>query len=761
MTDAIPILLTEHASALRQLARRLLADDHAAADAVQETWLRAVQAPPTGPRPAAWLETVLRNVVRHRHRAETRRAQREHAAARPEAVASAADATEWRQTLAALSQAIDTLPPAQQDVVFARYFEGRPPRAIARRRGVDVRTVYRDLERARVALRASLARRLGSGHRWRARVGLLLPAAWRHGWRGPIATGALLMASKKIIAVATAAGILSTALLLTPPSSPPTAVARGGEPPAAPTTLSGAAAATPATAERSPVTTADPVEALAPYSYELEMLAFDNGDLPAQRATLWVAPQGHALNHVRTDAHGRALLRWRGRKPTMELLWGSPADYSKGTRLRRTRLHAGQSHRVVVSIASPAAGSRVAVMGRLVSWSRVEIGGASTPIPELFQANDGTHWFETPRTPVTSGAEAVQMWQGITVSTASNFVLFDDAKAENRSAVIFGTATAADGTPAQAALVVASQSEDWTQRHVVRTGDDGTFELALPPGEYFLRAGGGDFGRATTHLAVDASARVPWNPTLARGTELRASLLSPDGAPLAEWFVEIEPDDGSATTVDVARTDADGWFAIPNVDLRPYRLRARPPKVAHMVWQRAAVMPGTEPTFAVDAAATAAGALEVEARDDHGVPFAGCEVRVWNSALDEATRVAHTGEDGRTVLEGLPQATYGVEIGGAGTPWRTLPPVQVFAGGQSPVSAIDLPRPALPRLLGTAPDSSVPLTRMHPLVLSRAGLCVPDVGLALPVGTYRLGPRPGSSEVEMISGSQDVPPPTR
>ncbi len=76
--------------ALRALARRLLADEHAVEDAVQETWVRTLDRGPerdgagTDERPRRWMETVLRNVVRDRHRRGARRAARESAAARDE-----------------------------------------------------------------------------------------------------------------------------------------------------------------------------------------------------------------------------------------------------------------------------------------------------------------------------------------------------------------------------------------------------------------------------------------------------------------------------------------------------------------------------------------------------------------------------------------------------------------------------------------------------------------------------------------------------
>ena len=72
-TQIPPTLMATHAAALRQLARRLVQDPNDAEDALQETWLRALQAPPHNThRLRAWLEAVLRNVVRRRVRQRRR-----------------------------------------------------------------------------------------------------------------------------------------------------------------------------------------------------------------------------------------------------------------------------------------------------------------------------------------------------------------------------------------------------------------------------------------------------------------------------------------------------------------------------------------------------------------------------------------------------------------------------------------------------------------------------------------------------------------
>ena len=61
-----PEALFAHREWVRNLARRLVADDATAEDVEQQTWLSAVLSPPRHTSaPKAWLATILRNWARH------------------------------------------------------------------------------------------------------------------------------------------------------------------------------------------------------------------------------------------------------------------------------------------------------------------------------------------------------------------------------------------------------------------------------------------------------------------------------------------------------------------------------------------------------------------------------------------------------------------------------------------------------------------------------------------------------------------------
>src|SRR5947207_15371982 len=85
--------LLAHADWLRLLGRQV-AGERAADDAVQETWVAALRAPPRRDRVAEpWLAEVLRNFVRRALRAERARGHREARARRDPALAPAAAAS--------------------------------------------------------------------------------------------------------------------------------------------------------------------------------------------------------------------------------------------------------------------------------------------------------------------------------------------------------------------------------------------------------------------------------------------------------------------------------------------------------------------------------------------------------------------------------------------------------------------------------------------------------------------------------------------
>lgn len=220
-------LLRDHASAMRRLALRLTGRADDADDAVQETFLQALRSPAAlGARAGGWLATVLRRTVA-RSRRDAQRRERRHAEADAAHPAMApADILQHAEQASRLLAAVRDLPAPLRDVVWQRYFEDLPPRAIAETTGTPLHTVKSRLRDALVLLRARLGQNDGgqNGDDWRlaltAAFGLPSPKL------GVAATttiqtttfGVLTMTGwSKIVGAAAAGAVLCALLLVSPP----------------------------------------------------------------------------------------------------------------------------------------------------------------------------------------------------------------------------------------------------------------------------------------------------------------------------------------------------------------------------------------------------------------------------------------------------------------------------------------------------------------------------------------------------------------
>jgi RNA polymerase sigma factor (sigma-70 family) len=178
MEGTLPNLerLLEHSTWLRGLARSLVGAS-SADDLVQDTLVAAMRSPPPSDRPARpWLAHVMRNFVRMRHRAETRRVHREQAAdPQPEAVAEPHDLYSQVEMQRVLCELVLALPEPHRRTIVLRYVEGLEPNEIARREGIPAGTVRWRHKQAIERLRAGLDARSGGNRRgW---MGLVLPIA--------------------------------------------------------------------------------------------------------------------------------------------------------------------------------------------------------------------------------------------------------------------------------------------------------------------------------------------------------------------------------------------------------------------------------------------------------------------------------------------------------------------------------------------------------------------------------------------------------
>lgn len=158
--------LLEHQDFLRALARELLGDPSSAEDVLQDAYLKALTHPPREAGALrAWLARVVTNRARNLRREERRRSARERETARPE-LALETDLDERIETQQRVLDALRRMREPYRSTLWLRWFEGLPPREIARRMDTGIETVRSRLQRGLVELRRELDREFGERRAW-------------------------------------------------------------------------------------------------------------------------------------------------------------------------------------------------------------------------------------------------------------------------------------------------------------------------------------------------------------------------------------------------------------------------------------------------------------------------------------------------------------------------------------------------------------------------------------------------------------------
>ncbi|MEM7517896.1 MAG: RNA polymerase sigma factor, partial [Planctomycetota bacterium] len=174
---------------LAGLARALLGESHAADDLVQETALAAIGgAMPEGAPRRAWLAGVARRLAARRFRGEARRARREEAVARSEALPDSTEIVAKAEIAEQVTAAARRLDEPFRRTTLLRFLEGLSPEEIARREGKPVDTVRWRVRRGLELLREELVRE--HDRDWSSWCVLLLPLARIKGSAGLATAGA-------------------------------------------------------------------------------------------------------------------------------------------------------------------------------------------------------------------------------------------------------------------------------------------------------------------------------------------------------------------------------------------------------------------------------------------------------------------------------------------------------------------------------------------------------------------------------------------
>ena len=159
LQDALATTLLANLAAFQGFARRRLGDEQLAADAVQESLLRALKSERSlshDENLLAWFYRILRNVLTDLHR---RRATQTKAFERftEELAIGGADEADVEQTACGcFRELLPTLRPEYAQVLQLSDLDGRPPEIVAKEVGITRNNLKVRLHRARRQLRQRL-----------------------------------------------------------------------------------------------------------------------------------------------------------------------------------------------------------------------------------------------------------------------------------------------------------------------------------------------------------------------------------------------------------------------------------------------------------------------------------------------------------------------------------------------------------------------------------------------------------------------------
>ncbi|MFY9341100.1 MAG: sigma-70 family RNA polymerase sigma factor [Planctomycetota bacterium] len=771
---------------VRDLARQLVASD--ADEVVQRTWLHAVQQGGAGVgRPRHWLARILRTVASNLRRDDRRRVARELATPPPELVPSSAALAEREESRRALVAAVDALPAPLRTVVLLRWFDGQPPRRIAKALGVPAATVSTQLQRALALLR----HRLDAGHGGDRRAWLvpLIPFAVRP--ELPLAPpvlpvgaapaapalllGAIAMTTKTKFAAATVALLMAAGAWMlslepgkavtTPPDgnrldSSALVQAPLGERAGAPPPATDAPAREPAT----------PVPPAPTTGTVIVHVRYGDDHAPAPGVILALRPRG-------TDGRYQG---WRQRTDTSGTVRyddAAPGDLHVGTVLglnegKRVDLAAGQTVEVELDLEVG-----ITVTGVVLDASRVPVAGAqvemahvahSGTLPEVVAVSDAGGRFSARACPdlCLVGARAaghlaspVRFLHGKKGNTAEvELVLGRDGGA------IDGIVVDTAGNPIANAVVIAGQGEvsgiDAYDNGpafpaLTRSGADGRFlAIGVPTGEQPLRVRAPTFAPWRGKCEVAAGAAVVARIVLLAGGAMRGSVRDAEGKPVDRAELRIGNFEDLAQYRQV--TGIDGSFSFTGLPIGELHVFC-----SHKDLGKAAQNVVTNPGGVATCDLQLSRGLELKGNvvDSDGQPVASAilECLAEPRAAGSWSRFAETNAQGRFVIANCPESgTISIRVTARG--FEELR--QRGVDPRTPELRLQLQRavPRTVRIVGRvvrpdgrpAANASVTARRREPR--SSSGLDATDND-----GRFELGPvAPGAWSVNVTSPDHPV-----
>jgi len=649
---------------VRALARRLVTDDAAADDIVQDTWVAAMRsAPVERERLRPWLARVVRNFATATRRTDANRAARESQAARREPARSELETAERLEAQRALVDALEALAEPYRTTLMRRYFDGLSSADIALADCIPAATVRWRVAHGVDELRKRLDRRYGDRASWALAFLPLTrtpaPVAMTAAGVGGVTTFGILAMSTATRATIAAIVLLTASVGIwvlveerEPLAPPPAASSDGGA----------ALAATPSESETVATELASAVDEGVRTEVELETPA----------APLRVAAT--SANSVRVDgrfvdASDRGIGKVRIVQP--QLAGAVESDE--------------QGH-FVLSVDAGRSASSHPFESRADGWathfSDVLIQrGTDVHLGPIVLAPGGT----IAGTVVDENDNPVEGAWVLTTKPALN----DEVSNLQRTG------------PSITTLNDAPSGVPWTT-----SGADGSFRLEGVPAE-LVRAWSTSTGmRWTLSEPLQVPARGGLRDValklvrLAIDDRIEGIVLDPSGAPVPLASIDMRCMAWEWSGNKFIRSGPDGRFRYAVPRKSPYDLRCTAPRLDWPAISMSDIQPGTldlvlqfrEPLT-----------LELLVQDEKGEPIDSYEYMVWADRNGQGgKRELH--ENGRTRLK-MPTIPFTVEVSARGRTAVMLGPIDPATATETLVATLE----HLPGLRGRVMDGETPV----------------------------------------------------
>lgn len=576
--------LLEHVDFVRMLAGRLLSEDaHGAEDLAQDVWAAALERPPHArSRVKGWFRSVARNLNASRMRRLEPRLEGEALTESPAELPSAADQAEIDEARATVARAVRSLREPYRGVLFLRFYEGLPPREVARRLARPVETVHTQVKRGLALLRTDLESQRGRGGS-RTLLGLaLLPRSTPRPVLLPAATAAIVLSTASVLFVVFADGRTVRAEEAAPAEQSLTASLEPEGPRREPSELA-----------RSPVEAPPPVEALIaeispPAGPTLEVRVVDARGALVEGASVFVASaDGWALRGTtRVDGLARieldrerelgvgsnpgSLVHLFARAPGLATIKESMFDLADEESAQLSVALGGPAAELSARIVDPDGfgidGADVVVLPANIPTGTSSAGVMLRAARHLSRTDeDGV--FELAHLPGESMqvhmrhpdlgvcSVGVELAPGARVRTELTFT---------PGGVIAGTVVDEHGVAVEGATIrtvwpgpVALPSE-WI--HTV-TDADGRYTLAVPASpntELWVRGPGGTGRQCCERVDVRSGEWLEQELVVRTWPPVRVRLLDAKREPLSGWLLSLRPMDAGDVRYTAGLTDAQG-----------------------------------------------------------------------------------------------------------------------------------------------------------------------------------------------------------